>query len=88
MVSDLKELETNGLNKHGNILKAAVFCIVGDNLGWHSIGGFTENFSTSQYFCRYCHVTRSELDNLEHRAPIRTVQDYNDAVQVKSEVCM
>ncbi|KAB5579319.1 hypothetical protein PHYPO_G00193710 [Pangasianodon hypophthalmus] len=81
VISDLKELERNGLNAHGNIVKATVFCISGDNLGSHNIGGFTENFSTCHYFCRYCHITRSELDNLEHQAPIRTVQDHNDTVQ-------
>lgn len=81
LIADLGELETNGLNISGNIVKATVFCIAGDNLGSHNIGGFTENFSTSQHFCQYCHVTRSELDNLEHHAPIRTVQEYNDTVQ-------
>lgn len=80
LISDFKELETNGLNIHGNNVKATVFCIAGDNLGSHNIGGFTENFSTSNYFCRYCHVTRSELENMEYQAPIRTVQNYNVAV--------
>ncbi|KAG7454215.1 hypothetical protein JOB18_024229 [Solea senegalensis] len=79
LITDLRELETNGLNISGNIVQATVFCIAGDNLGSHNIGGFTENVSTSQHFCRYCHV--SELDHLEHHAPIRTVQEYNDTVQ-------
>lgn len=79
--SDLRELETNGLNIHRNIVKATVCCIAGGSLGSHNIGGFTENFCTSCYFCRYCHVTRSEQDNLEYHAPIRTIQDYNDTVQ-------
>lgn len=78
LITDLGELETNGLNFSGNIVKATVFCIASDNLGSHNIGGFTENFSTSHHFCRYCHVTRSELDNLEYHAPIHTVQEYND----------
>lgn len=81
MISDLRDLETNGLTIHGNNVKATVFCITGDNLGSHNIGGFTENFSTSKYFCRYCQVTRSDLDNLEHHALIRRVQDYIDTVE-------
>lgn len=43
LISDLRELETNGLNIHGNNVKATIFCIAGDNLGLHNIGGFTEN---------------------------------------------
>lgn len=31
MISDFGELETNGLNIHGNILKATVFHIAGDD---------------------------------------------------------
>ncbi|XP_056335164.1 uncharacterized protein LOC130246305 [Danio aesculapii] len=52
-----------------------------DNLGSHQIGGFTENFSVSTYFCRYCLATRNELHDLQKCAPPRTVQNYNEAVQ-------
>lgn len=54
-------------------------CIAGDNSGSHSIGGFTENFSRSQYFCRYCGVTRSEFDS-DPNGPQRTPESYNSAV--------
>ncbi len=81
MLSDIKELETNGLVISGHVVKASVFCIAGDNLGSHNIGGFTENFSTSTYFCRYCLVTRSEFHDFQKGAPPRTVQNYNEAVQ-------
>lgn len=81
MLSDIKELETNGLVISGHVFKATVFCIAGDNLGSHNIGGFTENFSTSTYFCRYCLVTRRELHDLQKGAPPRTVQNYNEAVE-------
>ena len=37
-----------------------VLCgVAGDNLGSHSTGGFTENFSKSRFFCRFCTVGRS-----------------------------
>lgn len=81
MLSDIKKLETNGLVISGHVVKATVFCIAGDNLGSHNIGGFTENFSTSTYFCRYCLVTRSELHDFQKGAPHRTVQNYNEAVE-------
>lgn len=79
LISDLRELETNGLTIHGNNVKATVFCITCDNLVSHNIGGFTENFSTSQFSADT--VTRSDLDSLEHHAPIRRVQDFIDTVE-------
>jgi hypothetical protein len=36
--------------------------ILGDNLGSHGIGGFTENFSRTKYICRYCLITRAEFE--------------------------
>ena len=33
--------------------------MVGDNLGSHALGGCT--FSTSEYFCRFCTMTRSNF---------------------------
>ncbi|XP_036436901.1 uncharacterized protein LOC118815075 [Colossoma macropomum] len=81
MLSDIKELETNGLVISGHVVKATVFCIAGDNLGSHNIGGFTEDFSASTYFCRYCLVTRSELHDFQKCAPPRTVQKYKEAVE-------
>lgn len=81
MLSDIKELETNGLVISGHVVKATIFCIAGDNLGSHQIGGFTENFSASTYCCRYCLAARSELHDFQKGAPPRTVQNYNEAVQ-------
>ncbi|KAF7641351.1 hypothetical protein LDENG_00283860, partial [Lucifuga dentata] len=81
MLLDINELEMNGLVISGHVVKATVFCIAGDNLGSHNIGGFTENFSTSTYCCRYCLVTRSELHDLQKAAPPRTVQNYSEAVE-------
>lgn len=45
------------------------------------IGGFTENFSRSQYFCRYCEVTRPEFESdLNVCGPQRTPESYDFAV--------
>lgn len=62
LINDLKNLEKNGINiktdlDNINILPF-ISCICGDNLGSHYLGGYTENFSTSIYFCRYCEVDR------------------------------
>ncbi|XP_066504840.1 uncharacterized protein [Hoplias malabaricus] len=82
MLVDLKDLEENGINVGGETVKGALYCIAGDNLGSHSIGGFTENFSRSQYFCRYCEITRNEFqsDDPNICGPQRTPESYNSAV--------
>lgn len=51
LLADLKSLETDGIDVDGEPVKGCLYCIAGDNLGSHCIGGFTENFSCSQYFC-------------------------------------
>lgn len=82
LLSDLKDLEEHGITSGGQMVKGALFCIAGDNLGSHSIGGFTENFSCSQYFCRYCEITRNEFqsDDPNICGPQRTPESYNSAV--------
>lgn len=51
--------------------------MLGDNLGSHQIGGFTENFSTSKYLCRYCLFTRESLKAFEPQvAEERTPKHY------------
>ncbi|KAK0140164.1 hypothetical protein N1851_022918 [Merluccius polli] len=54
LLADLKELEENGIVLSDETVKGTLYYIGGDNLVSHCIGGFTENFSRSQYFCRYC----------------------------------
>lgn len=62
LLTDLKELEKNGITMGDElVVKGALYCIAGDNLGSHTIGGFTENFSSSRYFCRYCLISRTEF---------------------------
>lgn len=63
-----------------------MYCIAGDNLGSHGIGGFTENFSHSRYFCRYCEVTREEFQKEPNLCgQQRTTDTYNAAVASLSE---
>lgn len=82
MLSDIKELEDKGLvTSSGHIVRATVLCIVGDNLGSHCIGGYTENVSTSSHCCRFCLVPRDEIGNVTIRFPVRAVENYKEAVQ-------
>lgn len=81
LVSDLC-LEEKGISFEDKIYRGTVACIMGDNLGSHMIGGFTENFSFAQYFCRYCLITKdvflsNPLTVFTHRDPA----DYNESVQ-------
>lgn len=60
VMEDLKDLEINGVEIRGELVKATVLVLLGDNLGTHTIGGFVESFSTSKFFCRYCEESREE----------------------------
>ena len=82
LLADLKELEENGIVVSNGTVKGSLYCIAGDNLGSHCIGGFTENFSRAQYFCRYCLITQSEFqgDDPNLCGPERTIDSYNSAV--------
>lgn len=81
LLTDLKDLENNGISVAGETIKGALYCIAGDNLGSHSIGGFTENFSRAPYFCRYCEITRDEFTSDPNMcAPQRTPDKYDTAI--------
>ncbi|KAJ8017990.1 hypothetical protein HOLleu_44271 [Holothuria leucospilota] len=64
LINDLKDLSTNGIDIvttsfEGNV-KVGVAQITGDNLGMHSLLGFTESF-TANYPCRHCKVHRDTM---------------------------
>ncbi|KAF7649573.1 hypothetical protein LDENG_00139370 [Lucifuga dentata] len=82
LLADLKELEESGIVVSDERVKGTLYCIAGDNLGSHCIGGFSENFSRSQYFCRYCLITRSQFqgDDPNLCGPECTTESYNSAV--------
>ncbi|KAG7472949.1 hypothetical protein JOB18_038124 [Solea senegalensis] len=83
LLADLKELEETGIVLSDETVKGTLYCIGGDNLGSHCIGGFTEHFSRSQYFCRYCLMTRSQFqgDDPNLCGPQRTAENYDAAVE-------
>lgn len=83
LIQDLKELETEGIEiVPGKIVKAAVVCIAGDNLGSHYIGGFVESFS-AEYSCRYCLAKREDFVSSSWNccAEMRTVDNYYKSVE-------
>lgn len=52
--------------------------LLGDNQGVNSVGGFVES-PTSNYYCRFCKVHRSEMVQqcFEDKSLLRTEQSYN-----------
>lgn len=56
IINDLKYLETHGIEINNTLIKGTVAVVVGDNLGNHQIGGFTESFNRHTYFCRFCYI--------------------------------
>lgn len=86
LIKDLKDLETSGITMpDGKTFKGTVCAIAGDNLGSHCIGGFTENFSKSLHFCRYCEIDRKTfLEDPLAKGQERTENSYQEHVQTQS----
>lgn len=87
LIEDLQHLEVNGTDIGGSaVMKGTICAITGDNLGSHTIGGFTENFSTTQHFCRYCLQDRASFESTPHlTGPRRSVENYEAAVKATSD---
>ncbi|XP_076322160.1 uncharacterized protein LOC143231523 [Tachypleus tridentatus] len=88
IMTDLLDLEANGvdLGRFGN-RKGSVAFVLGDNLGSHMIGGFVENFSSVSHNCRYCLISKDDLEGgniFPWDFDLRTQENYNSSVQ---EVC-
>ena len=83
LVDDLKVLEKEGIEISGERWLVKLAAIAGDNLGSHWLGGFTTNFSSSEYMCRFCTLTRTEFDSgciVATKSQMRTPDSYNAAV--------
>jgi len=84
IVEKLKLLETTGIAIPGHgIIKAGLVFVVGDNLGSHELGGFNENFSKSEYFCRYCCISRKQFESpygYFYKGEKRTADNYDAAI--------
>lgn len=77
----MKELETTSIDLAGITVKGTDFSVCGDNLGSHEIGGFTVNFSSSEYFCRYCDIQQQTFQCLPHITGfVRTPESYSEGV--------
>lgn len=75
-MSELRSLETEGIDFMGENIKVVVEFMLGDNLGQHMIGSFS-----TKYMCRFCDITKTAfLNDPSSTNPQRTVQNYNRCV--------
>jgi len=87
LVEDLCDLESNGLLMDDRTIPVRLVCVLGDNLGSHWLGGFSTNFTTSQYVCRYCLVQRTDDHcSLSQTCELRTPENYDNAVSCLDDV--
>lgn len=78
-------LETEGIHVKSNSksihIKFRLVLLQGDNLGIHSLLGFSESFN-SNYPCRFCKVSKDHLQTLFYQDDIlmRTIENYESDV--------
>lgn len=83
IVKDIRTLETEGIEVANHIIKGTLFAMLGDNLGSHQIGGFSENFSFSPYICRYCYIKTEDLNTQFDKFKYRSKDFYETDIQIK-----
>lgn len=91
VVKDLQILEKEGVELEYPTKKhvyGTIFCMLGDNLGSHQIGGYTENFSTAEYLCRFCYFSKNNLSQRGMGSKeLRNIQNYkHDISNLHNEV--
>ncbi|GBM02407.1 hypothetical protein AVEN_226427-1 [Araneus ventricosus] len=85
LVSDLKDLENGGFQINDTVIKGTVLSIIGDNLGSHTIGGFSESFIVEN-FCRYCDIRKNMLIQKPYcTGDFRTPESYDSIVEQKQD---
>jgi hypothetical protein len=81
LLTDLKDLEINGITIGSSVYTGGVIAFLADNLGAHILGGFTIAFSSKKgYICRFCLLIAEDLQKLPYDATIRTPESYSIGV--------
>lgn len=79
LIHELRGLEQNGVTFNSLFFPVRLVRVLGDNLGSHWLGGFSTNFSTSKFICRYCLVEKDSENtySLARTAEVCTPAGYN-----------
>lgn len=82
IVRDISYIE-NGIDIGGEIIRGTISYFSSDNLGQHTALGFVQNFSTTEYCCRFCTCPLFEMKTLCKEIPskIRTIEQYNEQIR-------
>lgn len=89
LINDLNEIEVNGINinvnKNKHIIHFSVALILGDNLGIHTMLGFTESFS-STFCCRFCKCPKMTMQRLckQDVSTLRNIKNYEDDLKTSN----
>lgn len=83
IVNDISIIE-NGIDIGGELLKGTITNVKSDNLGIHQAYGLVKNFSKTEYCCRFCTCSRSEIKTLCKEIPskLRTIEHYNEQIKI------
>lgn len=85
VIDELEFLESKGIViRLANQEKTIYFklaLVLGDNLGLHSILGFSEGFSGNS-FCRFCHIKKNDRNNIfdEGECSLQTKENYDNDI--------
>jgi len=83
LISEINFLQTNGVNieiqNKNYTIHFYLALILGDNLGIHSILGFSESFM-ARYPCRFCKCSKVECNNLvtQENSKLRNRENYSE----------
>ena len=88
LLDNIRELEKNGLEVRNDGVThrfyGTISMVVAGNLAAHALAGFYCNFSTVNRFCRFCNITRAELQEGKRRITsfkLRTKVSYDNTIR-------
>ena len=83
-LEDIKLLENYGIEINFDCSVHKFFgtlsMLVADNLAAHAIGGYYQNFSTVERFCRFCNRVKSCISDLSCQDALRSREAYDAQV--------
>ena len=87
LLTDILQLEAEGVKVGGRLFQVRLAVLTGDNLGVHAIAGFAQNFSGGPMMCRHCHGTPDEIrtKTRESDFQLRSRESYETRIRLLEE---